>query len=295
MLYETNILLKQEHQSQNEVTVYQNIVNGEVLCVSSGRENIRDYECCRKIGKCIILEISRIDSNIVVYRVLCRNIKCQSRRKDFDIKTETMWKLIVKTFKSARIYVRTYKDRKYLYVVNALTDNIPPPDPILQSLIAEYIVENIDYSKATKVLAPEALGLPLGSLVSYLTGLPYAIARKRTFPAKAIIAKYRSGYEEGKYFIYGVESGDRILFVDDAVSTGGTAKAIIEALEKNGVEVAGIASAIAKPQYGGIKLMAELGYEVIRAVDVYVYDDGRIKLVQPLKKWSKEFKVPVLE
>jgi len=81
-------------------------------------------------------------------------------------------------------------------------------------LIAEYIIENIDHTKATKVLAPEVLGLPLGSLVSYLTGLPYAIARKRTFPAEAIIARYRSGYEEGKYFIYGVESGDKILQVE---------------------------------------------------------------------------------
>jgi len=131
-------------------------------------------------------------------------------------------------------------------------------------------------------------------LVSYLTGLPYAIARKRTFPAEAIIARYRSGYEEGKYFIYGVESGDKILFVDDAIPTGGTARAIIEALEENGVEIVGVASAMAKPQYGGVSLMAELGYEVVRAVDVYVYDDGKVRLVQPLKSLSVEFKVPIL-
>jgi len=40
--------------------------------------------------------------------------------------------------------------------------------------------------------------------------------------------------------------------------------------------------------------MAELGYEVVRAVDVYVYDDGKVRLVQPLKNLSVEFKVPIL-
>jgi len=56
----------------------------------------------------------------------------------------------------------------------------------------------------------------------------------------------------------------------------------------------GVASAMAKPQYGGVSLMAELGYEAVRAVDVYVYDDGKVKIVQPLKGWSVEFKVPIL-
>jgi len=293
MLHGANILLKHEHYSRKEITVYQNIVNGEILCVSGDGENVQNYECCRKARNCLVLETIRLGSNITVYRVLCKNIRCEDKRKEFNIKIETMWNLIVKTFKLAKIYVRTFRNKRYLYIVNALTDNIPPPDPVLSTLIAEYIIENIDYTKATKVLAPEALGLPLGSLVSYLTGLPYAIARKRTFPAEAIIARYRSGYEEGKYFIYGVESGDKILFVDDAISTGGTAKAIIEALEENGVGIVGVASAMAKPQYGGVSLMAELGYEVVRAVDVYVYDDGKVKLVQPLKGWSVEFKVPI--
>ena len=40
--------------------------------------------------------------------------------------------------------------------------------------------------------------------------------------------------------------------------------------------------------------MAELECEVVRAVDVYVYDDGKVKLVQLLKGLSVEFEVPIL-
>jgi len=274
--------------------VYQNVLNGKILCVNmKGARKDKDASC-NYVSKCKILEIIHLGNSVLLLRVYCDRTKEEFFEKEVDIRYEIMWKLIIKAFKLSRIYTRKFRDKKYLYIVNALTDNIPPPDPILAPLIAEYIIDSVKHYEATKVLAPEALGLPLGALVSYMTGLPYAIARKRTFPAKAIIAKYKSGYEEGRYFIYGVEKGDKVLFVDDAISTGGTAKAIIEALESNGVEVIAAASAMAKPQYGGISTLSDMGFNVVRAVDVYVYEDGKVKLFQPLKKWKAEFKVPVL-
>ena len=64
---------------------------------------------------------------------------------------------------------------------------------------------------------------------------------------------YASGFEQGTYFVYGVERGERVLLVDDMVSTGGSLIPTIKALAKSGVKVADALCVCEKPQYGGSK------------------------------------------
>ena len=54
--------MKHEHYSRKEITVYQNIANGGILCVSGYGENIQNYECCRKARNCLVLETIRLGS-----------------------------------------------------------------------------------------------------------------------------------------------------------------------------------------------------------------------------------------
>jgi phosphoribosyl-AMP cyclohydrolase/adenine/guanine phosphoribosyltransferase-like PRPP-binding protein len=206
-----------------------------------------------------------------------------------------MWRLIVEAFKSAVVFRRRGYGglREYLYIVNPLSDNIPPPSPLLQSLIADYLASKVPEGAADKVVVPEALGLPIASLVAERLGLPLAVVRKRRYPVEGWEAPFASGYEEGSHYIYGVEPGETVVFVDDTVSTGGAAASIIGELERRGVRVAAVLASMAKPQYGGIDRLRGLGFHVWRAVDVYVRGDGLVRLVQPERGWAEELKVRV--
>lgn len=211
---------------------------------------------------------------------------------------EFMWRLIVESFKSAMIAVRRGYGglNEYLYIVNPLTDNIPPPSPLLVALIAESMRRFLQSSgEASKVVVPEALGLPIGSVVAQRLGLPLAVVRKRRYPVEGIVVEYTSGYEEGRYHVYGVEQGDRVYLVDDAVSTGGTLRAVVEALENAGARVVAVAATIFKPQYGAVNAANNLSLPYWRAVDIYVSRDGLVRIVNPRTGWEESLRVPVVD
>ncbi len=210
---------------------------------------------------------------------------------------EELWRLLVEAFRQARIAVRRGYGglEEYVYIVNPLTDNIPPPSPLLVSLLVESLLSRANYRAADKLLVPEALGLPVGGALALRAGLPVAVVRKRRYPVEGLVVRYTSGYEEGSYYVYGVEPGERVLIFDDAVSTGGTLLAVLDALERLGAKVAGILVSIAKPQYRGLKRLEERGYKVERAVDVYVWRDGRARIVEPRRGWSEELRLEVVD
>ncbi len=228
----------------------------------------------------------------------CFHNPVEYERSVYSRLEEELWRLILEAFKGARVAVRRGYGglREYLYIVNPITDNIPPPDPLLTALLAESMKRFLESTgQASKVVVPEALGLPVGSLVAQRLGLPLAVVRKRRYPVDGIEVEYTSGYEEGKYYVYGVEPGDRVYLVDDAVSTGGTIKAVAEALERAGAEVVAVAASIFKPQYGALSAAEEIGRPYWRAVDVYVWRDGTLKLVNPLSGAEIVIRVPVVE
>ncbi len=200
---------------------------------------------------------------------------------------ELMWERIVEEFRKARISRRPGKRglSEYLYIVNPLTDNIPPPSPATTGLIAEYLASKAP-SGLEKAVTVEILGLPIASLVAQRLGLPLAIVRERPFPAEGWTEPFQSGYKEGTHYIYGLEPGEKVVLVDDAVSTGGAAESVIKALERHGVEVKAVLASIAKPQYGGVELLESMGVPVYRSVDVYIEDSDSIRLVQPEAGWS---------
>ena len=206
-----------------------------------------------------------------------------------DSSIEEMWRLIVDAFRSAVVFAREGYGGldKYLYVVNPLSDNIPPPSPLLQSLIADYLASKVS-GRVDKVVVPEALGLPIASLIAERLRAPLAVVRKRRYPLAGVEAPYTSGYEEGSHYIYGVEGGERVVVADDTVSTGGAALSIVGALRRMGVEVDAILASMAKPQYGGVERLSAVGLTVYRAVDVYLLDGGRrLRLVQPERGWEE--------
>ncbi|HWG91034.1 MAG TPA: hypoxanthine/guanine phosphoribosyltransferase [Candidatus Thermoplasmatota archaeon] len=132
------------------------------------------------------------------------------------------------------------KKGDYDYFVHPLTDGVPAIDPDLLREVCHEIIELADCD-ADKILTAEAMGIPLGTALSLASGLPLSIIRKRPYGLPGEIAvEQETGYSKGMLYINGLKRGDRVLLVDDVVSTGGTLLAIAEALEKAGVEVCDI-------------------------------------------------------
>jgi adenine phosphoribosyltransferase len=145
--------------------------------------------------------------------------------------------------------------RVYRYIVNPLTENIPPPDPLWLEWIANAIHQETP-NDIDKVLTVESFGLPIAQLVASLKGKPLAVVRKRNLhdsPKLLAKTRYASGFEHGTYWIYGVSKGDKILIVDDAISTGGTLAPLVSLLKERGVTITDIFCVLEKPEYEGVR------------------------------------------
>jgi phosphoribosyl-AMP cyclohydrolase/adenine/guanine phosphoribosyltransferase-like PRPP-binding protein len=153
-----------------------------------------------------------------------------------------------------RRWVKDSSKKEYRYLVNPVTEGIPPPAPEL----VEWIVETLDRVATIhvdKVVTFEALGIPYATLLAQRRKKPLAIIRKRDFGSENLTAKvpYASGFERGTYHVYGIERGERVIMLDDMVSTGGSLIPTIKTLAKKGVKVEDVLCVCEKPQYGGSK------------------------------------------
>jgi len=179
-----------------------------------------------------------------------------SAKRKFE---RTIVKQIVEAYRRSIVVERKWHGagvrRVYRYIVNPLTENIPPPDPRWSEWIAQTIHQQTP-DDIDKVLTIESLGLPVAQMVASLKGKPLAVVRKRDFYHKSnLLAKtrYASGFEHGTYWIYGVLAGDRVLVIDDAVSTGGTLAPLLSALQKKNVAIADVFCVLEKPEYHGVR------------------------------------------
>jgi len=125
----------------------------------------------------------------------------------------------------------------YEYFVHPITDGIPLGRPeVLQEVVDEIVrIGNWDCDKITTA---ESMGFPLAAAVSLRTGRPYVFLRKRRYglPGEISVAQ-ATGYGKADLYINNIRAGDRVVFVDDVISTGGTLRAVIPALRAAGAEI----------------------------------------------------------
>lgn len=159
----------------------------------------------------------------------------------------------------------------YPYFVNPLADGVPRVDPgLLREAVDGLLrIAGADYDV---ILAPEAMGIPLGTALSLRTGIPFSVVRKRRYGLPGEIAvEQATGYSRSAMYINGVGRGDRVLIVDDVIDTGGTMRCIVRALKRVGAETAGIAAVYDRnPDIGA--LSKELGVPIRALLHVDVID-----------------------
>jgi len=134
----------------------------------------------------------------------------------------------------------------YDYFVNPMTDGVPRMDPMVLAETLDAIKEVGDFH-CDVIVAPEAMAIPLAVPLSLELGIPYTVVRKRRYglPGELEI-RQSTGYSQKEMFINDIRRGDRVVVIDDVMSTGGTIKAVIQGLREIGAEIVDVIVVVEK-------------------------------------------------
>ncbi|UZE92498.1 MAG: purine phosphoribosyltransferase family protein [Methanosarcinales archaeon] len=165
------------------------------------------------------------------------------------------------------------KKGDYHYFVHPITDGVPELQPSLIEEITSYIAKNAE-TNVDKIVTIEAMGIHIGTALSLKTGIPMVIIRKRMYGLPGEIAVHQAtGYSKGELYLNGIHKGDKVLIVDDVISTGGTMRATIEALKIAGAEIKDIFVVFSRGN--GIEELMKMGYNARALIDVDV-SEGKV-------------------
>ena len=165
----------------------------------------------------------------------------------------------------------------YHYFVHPISDGVPKLPADLLREVTVRIVRKASLEDVDKIVAPEAMGIHISTAVSLMTDIPVVVARKREYGLEGEVALSTvTGYAESEMYINDVGPDDRVLVLDDVLSTGGTLAAVLGALEEIGTEVVDTVAVIKK--VGGDNAVEKAGYDVKTLINVDVRD-GEVVIV----------------
>ena len=165
-----------------------------------------------------------------------------------------------------------------IYCDNRLTMS----SPVVRKQIAEALAKNIhDFFPQTEVIAGTATaGIPHAAWVSDNLNLPMVYVRSK---AKE---HGRGNQIEGK-----VESGQKVIVVEDLVSTGGSSIDAVRALEEQGCNVLGVVCIFTYNLNRANELFEEAGIQYISLTNF----DALVEVASLEKKISEKDKPLLLE
>ena len=128
----------------------------------------------------------------------------------------------------------------------------------LQTMI-DYLSDQFKEEKIDYIVGAESRGFIFGTAMAYKMKCGFIPVRKpNKLPAKTISEEYELEYGTDKIEIHAdaIEPGAKVLFVDDLLATGGTAKAACNLVKKVGGQLVGCAFLIElSALYGRDKLV----------------------------------------
>jgi adenine phosphoribosyltransferase len=156
----------------------------------------------------------------------------------------------------------------YAYFIHPLSDGVPRQSGEMLEEARDIVLEMVDWDNIDLILGIEAMGIPLAACLSIKTGIPLVIGRKRPYELPGEVTVDQStGYSKGSIFINDVKANERVFVVDDVISTGGTLRAVLTAVEKAGAIVQDVVAVFEK---GSIvsELVADTGWPIRSLVRV---------------------------
>ena len=165
---------------------------------------------------------------------------------------------------------------EYQYFVHPISDGVPMLEPDLLREIAVRIVRKAEMEDVDKIVTPAAMGIHISTALSLMTDIPLVVIRKREYGLDGEVSlSQQTGYSESEMFINDVFEGDKVLVLDDVLSTGGTMKAILDALTHIGADVVDVVAVIKK---AGPNALDDTDYQVKTLINVEV-EDGAVVIV----------------
>ena len=149
--------------------------------------------------------------------------------------------------------------------------------------IGRLLGKRLKSERPTKVLTAESSGIPIAIFVAHTLGIPAVYAKK-----------YQAGYIDPNVYSTEVHSfamdksftlrvskryldeDDRVLIIDDILSSGQAVLGLIDLVSQAGGEVAGVGIAIEKANKEGGQLLRQMGRHVEPLVVVERVSDGQI-------------------
>ncbi len=149
--------------------------------------------------------------------------------------------------------------------------------PLLQNpkvfrvLIDAFVHRYMDPDLRPDVVAGlDARGFIIGSVLAYELGVGFVPIRKKgKLPFKTVEETYELEYGSATVELHtdAVKSGDRVMFIDDLIATGGTMMAGRKLLEKLGATVTEGAAIVALPELGGVGRLKDSGLPLYTLVE----------------------------
>ena len=168
----------------------------------------------------------------------------------------------------------------YPYFIHPISDGIPRMEAEVLRATRDLIVDMVDWSEIDIVVSVEAMGLPLLAAVGEVTGKPTVVIRKRSYGMEGEVrVDVSTGYSSSTAYINDIKPGERVLVVDDVISTGGTLEPLLEALEEIGAILKGVVIAIEKGK-GGERLAEERPNWPIQTLARIDIVEGRVEIVE---------------
>ncbi|KDE59301.1 adenine phosphoribosyltransferase [Halostagnicola sp. A56] len=166
----------------------------------------------------------------------------------------------------------------YEYLVHPISNCVPVLEPSLLREVVTRIVRAADLENVDKIVTPAAMGIHISTAVSLTTDIPLVVIRKREYGLEGEVSlTQETGYSKSEMYINDVDQDDNVLLLDDMLSTGGTLRAITEALESIGTNIVDIVVAMRKVDGGDAMVDSE--YDVSSLLDIVVRD-GEVTVIR---------------
>ena len=186
---------------------------------------------------------------------------------------------MLEELKKSLVECPVVKKGDYFYFVHPISDGVPLVESRLLNDIMDYIVDNFDLSNVDKIVGVEAMGIPLATALSLKTDIPFVIIRKRSYGLEGEHQVHQqTGYGKSELFINNINSDDNLLLIDDVVSTGGTLKSVISAIDEIGANLEHIILPIEKDD--GRKIVEEATNKKINTLVKIKMVDGKVTIVE---------------
>ncbi|VVB70317.1 Hypoxanthine/guanine phosphoribosyltransferase [uncultured archaeon] len=175
---------------------------------------------------------------------------------------------MLERLKKSLLDAPVFKRGSYNYFIHPITDGVPEVRPELIREVVGHIVRIADL-EVDKIVTVEAMGIPIGISLSLICDIPLVIIRKRKYglPGEIEVSQL-TGYSKSQLFLNGINKGDKVIVVDDVISTGGTLLATLKSLEAAGAIVKDMVIVVQRGN--GVQRLISEGYAVKTMVQVDV-------------------------